>query len=340
LISAAYLEWPETEIFGVDIDPHALKETKELAPNLKAYMCDFLSEECLLKTKNILGRIDLVLLNPPFSCKSSEFVTTVFEDEKLRCSKAMAFLLGSCKYLSDLGEVLAIVPRSCLLSSKDSKAREALTRHHILEDFGPYARPRFREASVTIHLVRISKRQHSCTTTEPHPIGRLVAATRDYNVIIMRGTHPVSASSECTERPSLIHTTNLCDGKITKGKLNASKQSRLVSGPVVMLPRVARPTKDKVCFGYFDQPIVPSDCVICVKTLPSGYEQHLQDQLLLYWDGLKNTYSGTCAAYLTLEMFKEFLLSIGFKAEVGSDLTTWMASTESKTDWGTEAITG
>jgi len=324
LLAAAQTMWPNAKLYGVDLDPAAISEAQNLLPNLKAFKSDFLSDEVLAKTKKLYGSIDLIVLNPPFTCRGASFETTVFEGSSVKCSKAMAFILQSCRYMKSSGELLAIIPRSCLFSQKDRDARDAISKSHALEDLGTYQSPGFQRASVSVHLIRITKAPSK--ETEPKSFRSNVEKinpSHDYNLLFMRGNHPVSKGIVNACGPSLIHTTDLFNSEISISRRRAVSHTRMVSGPVLMLPRVARPNLGKIAVGTFVKPVVPSDCIICVKTDPLGYEVHLQEQFKVFWSVLKNSYSGTCASYLTMEAFEHFASTLGFKARLDNDSELW-----------------
>lgn len=324
LLKAARQSWPEAQIYGVDLNPEAIKEAESLLPDLEAFNVDFLSDEALNKTEELLGGIDLIVLNPPFTCRGSSYEVSEFQGEMIKCSKAMAFILRSCRYVKPNGEILAIVPRSCLLSQKDSEARKAISSSYNIDDLGPYQSPGFRKASVSVHLVRVTKfPQIAALPMNTRPSVEQIKPKHDYSLVFMRGSHSVTDSAVKAEGPSLIHTTDLFNSEISISRRRAVKYTKLVSGKVLMLPRVARPNLDKVAIGSFIQPVVPSDCILCVKTVPSGNEEHLLAQIRLFWGALKEAYSGTCASYMTMESFQDFASKLGYEAKLTSDQQIW-----------------
>lgn len=324
LLAAASEVWPNAKLHGIDIDPAAISETETRLPSIKSYSSDFLSDESLRLTYGLFGAIDLIVLNPPFSCRGSLFEKVFYGDKSVKCSKAMAFILRSCRYLRPGGEILAIVPRSCLFSQKDSHSRKVISDLHTVEDLGIYERPGFLKASVSVHLIRVTKLSdnNSTTATSPNRIEQ-IRPNHGYSLVFMRGNHSVSDSAVKTRGPSLIHTTDLFNSEISISRRRAVHCTKLVSGPVLMLPRVARPNVEKIAIGTFAKPVVPSDCIICVKTNPPGHEEHLQSQFRVFWRALRDSYSGTCAAYLTMEAFKDFAAKLGFEAKLDSDPQIW-----------------
>lgn len=334
LLSAAHKVWPTADLFGVDLDERAIDLTRDALPQAWLFNTDFLAscEGSLLG--DLVGNLDLIVLNPPFSCRGSSYETTAFEGEDVRSSKAMAFLLASCQYLSSIGEILAIVPRSCLFSQKDHTARSAISKYHRLEDLGCCQSPGFSQASVSVHLVRITKSDaEEMLPFSDRKVSQL-RPERTYGIVIMRGSHPVALGRNISNAPSLIHTTDLFNGEISISRRRAVKTKKQISGQVLMMPRVARPNRKKIAVGNFIHPVVPSDCILSMKTIPAGYEADLQIQLLRFWSTLTDAYSGTCASYLTLNALKEFLVSIGYDVIIDDNPTLWnpLAITGTKVD--------
>ncbi|MDD9727609.1 N-6 DNA methylase [Roseovarius sp. SK2] len=324
LLLEARKRWPQAQLHGLDLDPEAIARAQDSLPGLKAITSDYLSSAARAANHDLQGRIDLVLLNPPFTCRGSSFETTEFGDNLVKSSKAMAFLLRSCSYLSANGEILAIVPRSCLYSQKDGQARENLSNGYNVDDLGVYESPGFSRASVSVHLVRISKRAAlvSDQASQNSNVDK-ITPKHPYSLVFMRGSHAVADGVFHTQGPSLIHTTDLFNYEISISRRRATRKNKLVSGKVLMLPRVARPNVEKVAVGSFIQPVVPSDCIVCVKTVPGGFEEHLHEQICRFWDALEDAYSGTCASYLTLDAFREFSAKLGYKAEFSNDHRLW-----------------
>ena len=324
LLYAAKISWPTSELHGLDLDSTALGEVRDKLGEVFTYHVDYLTDRAMELTKGLQGNIDIVLLNPPFTCRGATFVQTIFEGQVVRSSKAMAFILRSCQFLRSNGEILAIVPRSCLLSQKDAEARRLLTLSHSIEDMGKYKSPGFADASVSVHLIRLTRHRKTKIQKKqiPAAISR-ITPKQDFKLFVMRGSHPVGDVCSQGVGPSLIHTTELFDSQISINRRRATRTRKAISGSVLMMPRVARPSIKKIAVGSFMKPVVPSDCIICVKTEPAGFETELLEKFRHYWELLKDAYSGTCASYLTLASFRQVAEQIGFDVEFTDDPEIW-----------------
>src|SRR5688500_551682 len=112
---AAKARFPNADVIAVDISGAVTKHLKRQRRNWRVYKQDFLTLDGRPHPlQRYQRRIDLVLLNPPFSCRGARRYGAKLGDETLWCSRAMAFLIGSLKYLSDRGEILAIMPNGSM----------------------------------------------------------------------------------------------------------------------------------------------------------------------------------------------------------------------------------
>src|SRR5690606_31823998 len=83
------------------------------------------------------NKFDLVLLNPPFTCKGASRKMIVFDGLEFQMSTSMAFFVEAINYLSNEGVMYAILPQSVAYSKKDEKIRDYLKRKYnfrILEE--------------------------------------------------------------------------------------------------------------------------------------------------------------------------------------------------------------
>jgi len=124
LLAAARDRWPEARLAAVDVDGAAVEGLKERFPDADCREADFLLAAAELAP--LVGAVDLVLLNPPFSCRGSTRHPAVVSGAALTCSRAMAFVARSLTYLAPGGELLCILPSSCLMSDKDAAVRAAI----------------------------------------------------------------------------------------------------------------------------------------------------------------------------------------------------------------------
>ena len=120
LLAAAHQRFPNAMLFGVDIDQDVIKALKSQHRDWELRACDFTNDEQV----NIIiqKEFDIILLNPPFSCKGSIINIIEFEGMTFKVSAAMMFIMKALRFLSRIGTMYAILPVSCVYSQKDRKA--------------------------------------------------------------------------------------------------------------------------------------------------------------------------------------------------------------------------
>ena len=119
LLTAACAVWPKAKAFALDIDNLALRRLRYRNPSWSIGRCDFLSEDSRGKSiplQAVKGNTDVILLNPPFSCRGASRFKLKLNGRELCCSKAMAFVLLATEYLAVDGQIVAILPESTFLS--------------------------------------------------------------------------------------------------------------------------------------------------------------------------------------------------------------------------------
>lgn len=95
LLIAARSRWPNCSTFGNDFDVTC---SSKLASDsrIDAYAnCDFLNDRSTGRSKQLrelIGKCDVVLLNPPFSGRGGKTVSVQVDQKSVTCSRAMAFV--------------------------------------------------------------------------------------------------------------------------------------------------------------------------------------------------------------------------------------------------------
>lgn len=292
--------------FGSDISKSAISQLKKLHPAWQLSICDFINQ----KSRNSAGifkqnadGFDLVLLNPPFSCKGGTSYTVNFEDKDYNVSTSMYFVVESLKYLSSDGILLAILPNSVAYSQKDRFIWEKLVSDYKLNILEQPLINLFENCSPNVILVSINTNQTKTIYNSP------VRLSHDFNgVSLFRGKISMNTlNGSCPEGDLLIHSTNLrINSLVNLGYKTKSNLSKIV-GPAVLVPRVGLPNPQKVCMIKSGESFVLSDCVIGIKTNSNQDAKKLMELILSNWDRFKDLYKGTGAKYTTLERLGLFL---------------------------------
>jgi predicted RNA methylase len=327
LLEAASNRWPNAKLIASDIDEKQEVFLRSIE-NLSAFVCaDFLAPEGQFLLASEIKPVDLVILNPPFSNRGATRYSVAFGDKNITTSKAFAFVIHSLKYLNKSGQVLAIVPLSCLHSEADKAAREQVKKNYSLEVLD-VLKSAFRSHAVQTAIIRISKRQDLTSkdvSVTPSKRDRL-----PFSIRIMRGTlsMPDKYSGESDKLHPLIHTTCLQNGRV-ENLLSTNQPSRTVSGAVVLLPRVGRPNVGKIVQFEPQKPVTISDCVIALQTNPIGFNARLFGILVENWENLSMIYQASCASYTSLQKLANFLENLGSECEVVTSFAESKSAKES-----------
>lgn len=304
LLKAVAKRYKHTLLYGTDISVSALQKLSNDCPNWSLEQCDFKIDDSVDNVPFLKeGFFDLIVLNPPFTCKGSVVETIFFEGNLYRVSTAMFFLMKSLKYLSSDGGLYAILPISCVYSVKDRKAWDYLKKHYnacILEEsnkvsFTSKCAPNIALVYVGNYKVKGLKR----------------ADTFDFTSLpvksIVRGSIRMQNLQFCMLKTSvpLIHTTNLIKGELIGLKNILPGGNKLVRVSGVVIPRVCNPSPDKIVLLNEHTTYALSDCVIVIITEDIVNARKVKDCIIENWDDFVLIYKGTGAQYTTLERLKK-----------------------------------
>ncbi|KAJ8139126.1 hypothetical protein OY671_007661, partial [Metschnikowia pulcherrima] len=313
LLRAAAERWPDARLFGSDIDEAAVLSVGASIARCDAKVHDLLADG----NDSALGNqtFNLILLNPPFSCRGNTRFQAAVAGKIYSASKASAFVARALKYLSVNGELIAILPASVLVSERDAELIAAIRAWGSVEQIGDVRKNAFRSHSVTVTVLRISRssRKHKSAGEKPS-----LVSLRPYAVEMSRGSLSVHDYVETKTGPRFIHTTDMREGRLAPTKRKASATRRRVHGPAVLISRVGRPSKDKVVRSPSCE-AVSSDCVVALRTVPAGHEQASAAAIVENWEIFKAAYGGSCAPYTTLKRLAETLLRLGIASSIMAD---------------------
>jgi hypothetical protein len=317
LLKAALQRWPDAEIFGSDLDLAAVAVLETMGPAIR---CDFLDNEELEKIavdERVAPCFPLILLNPPFSCRPCRIVQVAFGTETLWAGPALAFVANATRFLQNGGEIVAILPTSVLTSQRDSKLLGSIRRGHSIEIIGEILPAAFKGHSVRVTIVRFTKLQ----TDASNPI-HLVASNEFLHspsyvgkytkVAMLRGSLAVNRAPLAQGGVAFVHTTSLRNRSVHYDDSRVTDCMRKVSGSAVLIPRVGRPSVEKVALKLDDTDCILSDCVIALSVGNLDENFALHKEIVSSWSHLENSYVGSCAPYLTLVRLSAFLHTVGY----------------------------
>ena len=320
LLIAAKELWPTATIVATDIDSRAVYALRRTFNEWHTGVCDFLnlrSQRSSALLRNLVGRTNLVLLNPPFSCRGGTRVPVTVGGVISKCSTGLAFVIASVNYLVEGGELVAVLPEGSLTSERDAATwtlLQSLGDIEVVTTNGIRAFPRRVIRSV---VVRFKKQRSRAKTVEPTILSGYDTASQELypRVHIVRGTtmvHEIHRGLGDGDSVPFVHSTHLQDFSISCHLEVRNCLGRCAVGPMVLLPRVGQPKKSKVAQHLGCQRFMLSDCVIALMCHSPKAAERLWSDLQAHWDLLEREYVGSGARYITNRRLSDLLLRLGY----------------------------
>jgi len=317
LLQCAARRWPAAEVVAVDICPDRVREIAGAHPRWDVARADFLKARSRAQSpvlRRLAGGVDLVLLNPPFSCRGARRVDAACEAGALSCSPAAAFILGSTHYLAPAGEIIAVLPAGSLSSSRDEQAWAHLRAMFGVEVLESHGRGLFGRHFVRTSVVRLGPLGAPGVRAAPPLPATAGDSPRGPHIAVVRGKLQMHKVVSCGAGPSvpLVHTTELRQCAVAAGSTRVPVGLDSIRGPAVLVPRVGEPHPSKVALHEGFASLAISDCVIglCCPTRADARELH--NALLNNWPLLEACYGGTCARYTRVASVEALLLALGY----------------------------
>lgn len=304
LLKATLRRFPDVRCFGVDVSTDSINHLRKEHKDWKLGACDFMERSKVTKLKGIGDKkYDLIVLNPPFTCKGSTLCRIEFDGQPFKCSTALMFLTEALGYLNDRGVLYAILPIGCHCSQKDKELWNYLEEHYQLRVLEKLDRQYWQKCSPNILLV-------SLKSIVERPA--MAATVRfDFSNLpikgVVRGTigmHEV-VFAEGRKGQKMIHTTNMQGNRVTGVKRIGNGKKYCQKGTAVLIPRVCNPNREKICIYEGRRPYVLSDCVIALQTENMEDARTVFDALMVHWDDFREIYNGTGAKYTTMNRVRE-----------------------------------
>lgn len=327
LLSIAHKRWPRSKIVATDICRSTIASLRRKS-NWIIGLCDFTSDSSrnrCIALKDIRGKVSLVLLNPPFSCRSSSVVKTTVGGRDIHSSISLAFVLNSTQCLTKNGQIVAILPYGCLDNEKDKTAWTYLQQIGKVEIIGTNGHKTFAGCSARTVIMKfrkgvITKSENKVQQVHHRHINyfknKVSASMRDIKVSLIRGNISMfkgNGENKSNKSIPLVHSTELQNGRILAAKYTTEIVHKQISGPIILLPRVGKPNKSKIVFHKNGNPFVISDCVLAIKSSNIRVTRKVYQTLLEHWSLIEDRYTGTCARHIPLKTLAELLKALGFQ---------------------------
>lgn len=307
LLKAAEQRFEGISCFGIDISEEVIGGLATRQPAWRLGRCDFRDVEALAKIPFLLGAaFDLIVLNPPFTCRGSSINKIFIGENEYHVSTAMSFLVCALPYLSEQGAIYAILPAGCVYSQKDRKCWEYLKDNYHACVLCEIQKAFFNhKCTPNIVLVYLGQKPYPNETektiqVESKTIVELQGISRG-----RLGVYEMKKIKVGKKRLPFIHTTNMRNGELVNVGYTKEGIKESVKGNGVLIPRVCNPNVEKVVV-YDGREAILSDCVVLLHTRTKKEAVQLKRHLMKNWAEFKSIYVGTGARYVTMERLKAY----------------------------------
>jgi predicted RNA methylase len=303
LLRAAKKKWSNAKFCGNDISGKAIQLLRGNYPDWILEKCDFLNRKARDEKLFFKSTFDVILLNPPFTCKGSTIHIINFDGIEFHASTAMFFIVEAIKYLHKNSVLYAILPQSIAYSDKDEKIRVYLREKYNFKMLEELNNQGFEKCTPNIILASINDTQ----SIDLNNTFKQINIGINY-LQIQRGSIGMHNIQECKRHSiPLVHSTNMIDNKIVGLKYKVKDTISSISGPALLIHRVGQPNIKKICIISSKEEYALSDCVIGIKARSITECQQLKKMIADHWNDFSNLYKGTGAKYITLKRLKYFL---------------------------------
>ena len=307
LLIAAEEKFPGITCYGVDISDEVIASLMARQPLWHLAHCDFKDSKALSKIPFLKGtKFDLIVLNPPFTCRGSSLNKAFIGEDEYHVSTAMRFLVGALPYLSDNGSIYAILPITCVYSEKDRKCWQYLEENYnacvLAEVHKAWFKGKCAPNIVLVYLGRVP--YPGLNVRQANGVGNIGFSLKG----IKRGrlgVYEMKKIAAGEDRLPYIHTTNMRDGALVNVSYTRRGVKESVKGYGLLIPRVCNPSVGKLVV-YGKEECILSDCVVLLQTRSLQQAERLKSYLVAHWDEFKKNYVGTGARYITMERLRAY----------------------------------
>ncbi len=314
LLRVAQNRWKDATILASDLCETSVRKLRRKHKDWHCVKCDFLNKQSRDRSnslRELLGGIDQIVLNPPFSCRGGAVFTVDSPHGQVKCGRALAFVIASLEFLRPRGELVALLPSNVLSSQKDSNAIEYLKENFNLKCNTAYSLSNrdFQGCSVRYLLMTLFSREKAVVKFRIKLKRKPIGLQKTLRIRIVRGTSQMHDLPEVGR--TLVHTTDMRDHRVELNGHCGHPGRPSIIGPAVLLPRVGAPRIDKACLYLRKKRVVLSDCVIGLQCNSADDARGLLFALNDNRDMYESMFSGTCAPYLTVKRLTDLVQKLG-----------------------------
>jgi hypothetical protein len=304
LLTSALEIWPEIGVIANDLSNITAQKLSKLHPSWSVSCFDFLNEKSLSRSKCFpaLGKIDLILINPPFSQRGKKLIESNCSDYSFLSGTAVAFLYRSLAYLSQKGCLIAILPDSCFTSQRDKQAWTAIRKNYTVDFIRENPCTTFAGVTAKTSIIRIQPLNGKTPLCS-------IDLRSESIIDIHRGSLPMHLRIKALGKHSapLVHTSNLKKGGVLIDQSITYTCTRTFTGPGILFPRVGRISPEKICILPANKKVVLSDCVLATPCQTIHAAIQLQSTIIQNWEIFSKGYCGTGAPFITIERAKQII---------------------------------
>lgn len=304
LLLAASQRWPDAELIANDISFKARANARSRLSLASTSSLDILrvaADAGFTARMRRQWNADLILLNPPFSARSTHrYPVAVGIELRAMVSQAASFVLGAAQLLRPGAEMIAVMPASFLSSSRDQIARNLLERLGDVEIVERLPRKAFRGCRAASVILRFARQRAAASRFYAPPTGEIgMAAAMHLVTDFIRGNVRVHDTKDGHRgRRRFLHTTHLQDERAAPVLRSVPVTARIVRGHAVLMPRVGCVPSSKVVVACFHKAVVLSDCIFALRTTTANDARRLQKAIVSNWRLFEAEYVGTGAPHL------------------------------------------
>jgi len=315
LLKAALKRWPRARYAGVDIDVTALKSIRRSHPGWSRCRANFLRPEEVdaeLTNAGCVKKFDVVLLNPPFSCRHIKTIPIgVDQTTIIRCSQALGFVIRALSYCRKGGQVVAILPSGSRSSVRDEAGWKHLKSRYIVEALRSLEDGTFPKCSASAEIVRFTvplSIPNPITVPNYAPAGEFIG---EPDILIVRGCMSMHRTGIDRSDVPVLHTTDMVSNRVRPVGRFAPKGRLLERKLHLLLPRVGKPMREKLCL-YQPTRMALSDCILGLVGRTTGVTEAVKSTISRNWDHFAALYRGTGARYISVLQLGRFLAQHGY----------------------------
>lgn len=306
LLLSASNKWKKASFYANDICKSTAVMAKINIDNCISSNIDFLNRDKFSKNKvlrSIIGKCDLILLNPPYSYRGQYCTTIEGCDQKLTCPKSLVFIINSLPFLAQNGKIIALMPEGAIRGERSREAIAFIEKGYELKVLEEFSANSFSDCYAKTVIISVSSKKIKNKSA--------IKSYKKSSFKITRGnTSMFKVGKQDDNKIPIIHSTSLTKNGIVLNGNNGIGISHIISSPTVLIQRVGKMQKHKVVLYTEAGKASLSDCLFAIEVDDEDEGKNVVGYIHNNWNLFINEYIGTCAQFITIERLHNFLCQI------------------------------